>query len=1108
MRRKRPSGTLWQGSHEQAGGAVFHPGKQFLRRPILARAAGLALVLATAFFGISLARGQNGIQESLVTSANAQPINLFADDIVTWKEGDRLVFQLKGEVVITQGVTTLRCPQGVVWVDEANREKTGAYQIDIYSDGATNLTQGLQQQTGVGGLVRMATRGDLKIQAYKSKLAQRNLAQEPLYQRAVKALAAAPAVLAKKDAAPPPLPPLASTPLLPDPPRIAPPIDPNLKQTQGFVPVPGSGPTVVPIPGVPGPAPLPPPVQPPLPPSLSDPKGLNPPRGPFEKPQNFSVRPRSSVPIQFSSKPMPSGETAWIVTNGVILTVKDPGAKIGMLDIEADRLVFWTRGSAQDLLDNLRGPQGQTTQAIEFYLQGNVELRYQNKKETEIIRADEVYYDVARRVAVCLKADLEIRDPKLIYPVHVKADEVLQLNAKVYQANNAKIFSSLLPSDPGLTVEVKQVVVEEKEIASKGLFGLPVIDKKTGLPATVVQREFDGDSFIARLEGVPVFYFPWLRGNVEDPLGPLEAIAFGSSRPFGFQFQTTWDLFDLFGINKPAGQRWRLYADYLTRRGPALGTEYDFAGKDLFGFEGSKYQGLVKAYGIYDSGTDILGGDRGTAAWLPNGSTVPVVHPQWRGRFLARENVLDLPDGFTVQGQVSVLSDRNFLEQYYSQEFLNDLNQDTYLYVRQQNGQWDWNILAQQRLVRYWDTTVNWLPKAEGALIGQSLADLFTWNIKGSVGYGQLQPPTVPSFAYFGTDQRVNTGRFDIWSDLSLPFSLGAFRIVPYVVGDLAYYTQDLSGDDQGRIYGGGGVRASVPLSRLYPEVQSEIFNLDGIYHKMVFSTNFFWAESNVPYTQLPQLDRFNDDTSDQALRDIRPRQPTLNPGNAAFLTSSPLFDPQMYALRRLIDNRVDTLGDMEVVQLGLRQRLQTKRGFPGSEHIVDWMTLDLGATFFPQANRDNFGQNWGILEYDWVWNVGDRTALVSNGWFETIDGGPRVFNIGAVLNRPDRTNFYLGYRQIDPLLSRAVVANVSYALSAKYAITASTVYDFGVHNEHVSLGLTRMGTDLQMTLGFSWNSVLNSFGVQFEIVPNLLANRGHAPGFGMAGPIGGGLGR
>jgi hypothetical protein len=179
---------------------------------------------------------------------------------------------------------------------------------------------------------------------------------------------------------------------------------------------------------------------------------------------------------------------------------------------------------------------------------------------------------------------------------------------------------------------------------------------------------------------------------------------------------------------------------------------------------------------------------------------------------------------------------------------------------------------------------------------------------------------------------------------------------------------------------------------------------------------------------------------------------------------------------------------------------LQTKRGFPGNEHIIDWMVLDVQASLFPQANRDNFGSTIGIMQYDWLWNIGDRTSLVSSGWFEPESGGPRVFNVGANINRPDRTNFYAGFRYTDPLQSRALIASVTFPFSAKYAVTASTLYDLGVANTNVnSLTITRIGTDLQMSVSLSYNAMLNTFGFGLEILPNLLPNRGP----GMMGVLG-----
>jgi hypothetical protein len=164
-------------------------------------------------------------------------------------------------------------------------------------------------------------------------------------------------------------------------------------------------------------------------------------------------------------------------------------------------------------------------------------------------------------------------------------------------------------------------------------------------------------------------------------------------------------------------------------------------------------------------------------------------------------------------------------------------------------------------------------------------------------------------------------------------------------------------------------------------------------------------------------------------------------------------------------------------------------------------MTLDLSASYFPHSQRDNFGESFAFLQYDWTWNIGDRTALVSTGWFDPIDNGARVFTIGSYLNRPDRTNFYLGYRQIDPLNSRAVTGSVTYVFSPKYAVTANTTYDFGTsQSQSNSLVLTRMGSDVQVSFGINYNSILNNFGVTFEIFPNLVPENRRTPGVSSVG--------
>jgi hypothetical protein len=232
---------------------------------------------------------------------------------------------------------------------------------------------------------------------------------------------------------------------------------------------------------------------------------------------------------------------------------------------------------------------------------------------------------------------------------------------------------------------------------------------------------------------------------------------------------------------------------------------------------------------------------------------------------------------------------------------------------------------------------------------------------------------------------------------------------------------------------------------------------------------------------------------SDQSLRYIRPLQSLYNPSNATALVFAPWFNPQNYAIRRLVDNTVDTFDNMEVVQLSIDQRWQTKRGFPGNEHVIDWMSLNVGVSIFPHSQRDNFGHTFGILTYDWLWNIGDRTALYSTGWFEPFTEGARVIDVGGIIGRPDTTSLTLGYRQIDPLNSKAVVASVIYPFSAKYAMTASTVWDFGNHISSYSIYMSRMGSDVMVNFGFSFSSTLNTFSFVFEMVPSITRPPGGA---------------
>jgi hypothetical protein len=1028
----------------------------------------------------------------------SKPISLYADKITTWLEKGQRVFLARGKVWISQDLVSIRFQEGVLFVDESS---TGSgTRIVVYAEGSLQIEEGLRSQRGQRGVLDLGTRGDLRIKATGGAPPSETPAPaDPLLQRAL-AMGLGPGAYAAGPASSPSSG-IQLTGAVEVPPGQQ---GPGGLQQAGFAdasgPPPASGQPAGPGVVGPGPQPNQGPAKEGAPGKLTQmptPRPVVPtPAKASAGPKQITVRPRSvGQELQIRSFDLPNGEKAVVISSGAILNVTSPTDTVGVLDIEADQLAFWTRKNTQEVLDDLRTGQGQNNDSLEFYLAGNVEIRTHSKTEVRVLRCDEAYYDVHRHVAVALKGHMEMIDPRVKYPFVIDSQEMLQLDEDHFEAVGAQVSASALPYDPGLKVNATDATLENRQIQRRTIFGLPIIDLKTGQPLTETQRYFTGRNVVMSLEGVPFFYSPILKGDAEHPFGPLESVGANYNHIFGFQLFTTWDMYQLIGITRIPDTRWRLDLDYLSMRGPAVGTAYEFFTKEFLGIKGT-YTGLLKAYGIADHGDDVLGGGRGTEVLVSNPPPVfdSVVHPEGRGRIFGRLNAQDMPDGFMAQVQLSVLSDQNFLEQYYLQEFQNGFNQETFLYVKQQQEFWAWTALVEPYM-RPWETETEWLPKLQGDLLGVSLFDLFTYNLKSSAGFGRLRTTDVPAFAFSPTDQNVSTGRFDLWQDISLPFKLGAFNIVPYATFDLTYYTEDLNGNPSGRVYGGGGVRASFPLSRLYPDVHSELLNVNGIYHKINFTGNFYDAFSSVHFNQYPQLDRMNDDTSDQALRDIFPWQSILNPSNATALTMSPLFNPQVMALRKLVLDEVDTRDDMEVVQLDILQRWQTKRGLPGNEHVVDWMTLDLSASVFPQRNRDNFGNYLAFLEYDWAWNIGDRTSLVSTGWADPISGGPHVFTIGANLNRPDRTNFYLGYRQLDPLQSKALIGSATFAFSPKYAVTASIVDDFGIHATTYSVMLTRIGTDVQMSLGVSHSTLLNTFGLQFEILPVLVADRVHAVG-------------
>jgi hypothetical protein len=205
-------------------------------------------------------------------------------------------------------------------------------------------------------------------------------------------------------------------------------------------------------------------------------------------------------------------------------------------------------------------------------------------------------------------------------------------------------------------------------------------------------------------------------------------------------------------------------------------------------------------------------------------------------------------------------------------------------------------------------------------------------------------------------------------------------------------------------------------------------------------------------------------------------------------------YDERFYAIRSGLGSSVtspstEVLGDLSVFRLGAEQRWQTKRGAPGNEHIVDWITFDTGLNLYTNPDRDNFGTVPGLANYDFRWHVGDRLTMVSNGIFDFWSGGESIYTVGAFLTRPPRGSLYLGYSFINgPIQNRVVSVSYSYWMSPKWITSFGTSIDLGKQgNIGEFFSITRVGESLLINLGFTVDPSRNSTGVMFTIEPRFV---------------------
>ncbi len=736
------------------------------------------------------------------------------------------------------------------------------------------------------------------------------------------------------------------------------------------------------------------------------------------------------------------------------------------LDLSADRAVIWT--SAEGLGDPGGGFELNENTPFQVYLEGDIVVRQGNSEAS----ASHAFYDIRDRRGLLMNSELRTYIPEFDSFLRVRADTIRQMSETSFQAQNAWVSTSQM-GRPGYRLQAGFITIDDRP-SSWG----QRVNPETGQPVTSQYITSTNNTLF--LEEVPVFYLPRLSGPVEETPFPLESASVGFSGMFGAEINSVWSVDKLFGFDLPQGVDWDLLLDGYTSRGPAIGTRgnYDLYGHVLGLPTHITGEGLL--YYVHDGGSDRLGFGRNQLAFPdPN-----------RGRALQR-NRFEFPYGVTLSSELAYFfnDDRNFLEQYYEPEFDRGKDQENLVNLAVQNDNLTGSVMFQTRLNDIFDQT-EWLPRLDLTVLGEPLLnETVNWSSHSWVGYGHIRPAQAPvdptdtfdPLPYFPDVQGLVTGTRH---ELSLPFQIGPVKVAPYALGEAAYWQQDMTANDLTRLYGSAGVRASVEFWRAVPEVQSSILGLNGLAHKVVLDADYSYSRSSQSLSDIPQYNSFDEDAQER----FRERFLSLEFGGAL----PAQFDPRYYAVRSGAGQSVtaayqELVDNQQVLRLGLRQRWQTKEGPVERQRIKDWMSLDLEASIFPEANRDNFGETLGLLTGRYMWQVGERTQLVANAVVDPFHDGQRVWNAGVLTQRGPRGSLYVGVRQVQagPIDSRLLTGSFSYRMSEKWISTIGASYDLAEGRDRgQSLTITRIGEYMLFHLGTGYDRSRDNFSLNFMVEP------------------------
>lgn len=496
------------------------------------------------------------------------------------------------------------------------------------------------------------------------------------------------------------------------------------------------------------------------------------------------------------------------------------------------------------------------------------------------------------------------------------------------------------------------------------------------------------------VEGVPVFYFPYYTQHLDERSSKFSLLP-GYRSIFGPYLLSSYAWFLSPEVDGKA------HLDYRERRGVGAGPEVNL-------HLGRWGEASLRYYYLHDIN--------------PMAGVTNTTMPHNRQRLNFSYQAMPATN-LAVKSVVRYQGDADVVREFFEGEYRHDPQPSTFLEVNKFWQNFSLDAYVQPRLNDFLET-VERLPDVRLTGYRQQLgASPLYYDSESSLGYYRRlfadtnAPPYTTNYSYAAT-------RGDTYHQVTLPETFfGWLNFTPRVGGRFTYYS-DTSGegaqpDEESRGVFNTGAEVSFKAARVWPAMQNDFLQVDGLRHILQPSVNYvFVPRPNVLPHQLPQFD-----------------------AELPSLELLPLEFPDY--------NAIDQIDSRDVLRLGLGNKLQTKR----NGAVVDLLKWQLYTDWRLQQSRDGTNlSRFSDVYSDLAFKPRSWLTLESKTRYDVANGVWRM-SLHTLTLQPNNSwhwslgHFYLHSDDLPPYTglgegNNLIMSTIFYQLNEDWGFRASHYYE------------------------------------------------------------------